>query len=282
MSQQPSMQLRGGVALVTGAASGIGASVAIQLAGKGCHLALVDYQADRLEEVATKARALGVEVHTHMVDLSLPNAVVEIDQFVQQTYGRLTVLINNAGVAVGGNFDQVSEANFDWLMQINFVAVVKLTRIFLPLLEKEPAAQIVNISSLFGIIAPPGQTAYCASKFAVRGFSESLRHELTFKKSGVGLTLVHPGGVRTRIAQDARLPANVSAETSAEAKSRMDRLLTLSPDIAAAQIIQAIEQRQPRLIIGKDARAAIWIQRLFPVTYWRIIGGQMMSPPEKH
>jgi len=129
-----------------------------------------------------------------VIDLAQPDAAVLLHAAVIAAHGRASILINNAGVALGGSFAQVPEADFDWLMSINFGAVVRLTREFLPTLARERAAQIVNISSIFGIVAPPGQTAYCASKFAVRGFSESLRHELRMAAWPVGVTLVHPGG----------------------------------------------------------------------------------------
>jgi short-subunit dehydrogenase len=137
------------------------------------------------------------------------------------------------------------------------------------LLRLAPAAQIVNISSIFGIIAPPGQTAYCAAKFAVRGFSESLRHELESSRSSVGMTLIHPGGVRTGIATNARLPAGASpAELSLHHDSSR-RVLRLSPEAAARRILSGIEQREPRVLVGDDALAAAWVQRLFPVAYWK-------------
>lgn len=269
MTRQTSLDLRDGVAVITGAAGGIGAALALQLAARGCHLALADINAAGLEEVAAQARASGVTVTTQMLDMAQPDAALALLADVMARHGRATLLVNNAGVALGGSFEQVAADDFDWLMSINFAAVVRLTRAFLPLLRQAPAAQIVNISSIFGIIAPPGQTAYCAAKFAVRGFSESLRHELESRRSSVGLTLVHPGGVRTGIASSARLPA---AASDAERKLHHElarRALRLSPESAAASIVQAIERRAPRVLVGKDAGAAALLQRLFPVSYWK-------------
>lgn len=183
-------------------------------------------------------------------------------------HGRVSLLINNAGVAVGGTFDQVDAADFDWLMSINFFGTVRMTRAFLPILAREPVARLVNLSSIVGIVAPPGQTAYCASKFAVRGFSESLRHELEAAGSPVGVTVVHPGGVRTRIAEQARVPKAAPPDEVARQQAVWRQLLTLPPEDAAERIVTAIERGEPRVLVGRDARQAAWIERLFPVSYW--------------
>jgi short-subunit dehydrogenase len=269
MTTPTTLALQGGVAVVTGAASGIGAALARQLAARGCHLALADVNAEGLDAVAAQAGVSGVTVTTQVLDLARPESAELLLADVVARHGRVTVLVNNAGVALGGNFEQVAVADFDWLMGINFGAVVRLTRAFLPLLHQAPAAQIVNISSIFGIIAPPGQTAYCAAKFAVRGFSESLRHELEAAGSSVRLTLVHPGGVRTAIAASARLPATASAAERQVHHDNAQRALRLSPEVAAGRILRGIERREPRVLVGHDAVAAAWLQRLFPVAYWQ-------------
>ncbi len=261
--------LRDGVAVLTGAASGIGAALAVKLAHRGMHLALVDLDPVGLEQTAAQARAVGARVSTHVLDVADAVATAALPAAVLAQHGRVTALVNNAGVAVGGLFKDVDVEDFDWLMSINFGAVVRLTRAFLPLLANEGAAQIVNVSSIFGIIAPPGQTAYCASKFAVRGFSESLRHELEAGGSPVGVTIVHPGGVRTAIASRARVPRGLGAEEIERERINFGKLLALDPASAAEQIAVAIERRAPRVLVGKDARAAALVQRLFPVTYWK-------------
>ena len=271
MSKSTTLDPRGGVAIITGAAGGIGAALALQLAARGCHLALADLHADSLNDVGAQARALGVTVSTHVLDVARPESADAMLADVMAHHGRATLLVNNAGVALGGNFEQISADDFDWLMGINFSAVVRLTRTFLPLLRQAPAAQIVNLSSVFGIIAPPGQTAYCAAKFAVRGFSESLRHELESNHSSVGVTLVHPGGVRTGIADHARLPATASAADRQAHQERARRALRMSPEEAAARILRGIEQREARVLVGRDAVASAWVQRLFPVSYWHWI-----------
>ncbi len=261
--------LRGGVAVITGAASGIGAALAVSLARRGMNVALVDLNATGLDATAAKARALGVDVSTHVLDVGDADGCAALPARVIAEHGRVTALVNNAGVAVGGLFEQVAAQDFDWLMNINFGATVRLTRAFLPLLAREPAAQLVNVSSIFGIIAPPGQTAYAASKFAVRGFSESLRHELGMTGSPVGVTIVHPGGVRTSIADNARLAKNLDAADVARERANWRGLLALAPETAAECMARAIERREPRVIVGNDARGAALLQRLFPVSYWK-------------
>ena len=261
--------LRDGVAVITGAASGIGAALAVNLAQRGMHLALVDRDASGLEATATQARATGVAVSTHVLDVADNAAVAALPAAVLARHARVSVLVNNAGVALGGLFEQVGADDFDWLMSINFGATVRLTRAFLPTLAREGAAQLVNVSSIFGIIAPPGQTAYAASKFAVRGFSESLRHELEMAGSPVGVTLVHPGGVRTAISENARLAKGLDDAEVARERANWRSLLALDPARAAEIIADAIARRAPRVLVGKDAQGAALVQRLFPVGYWK-------------
>ena len=271
MPTPTTLNLQNGLAVLTGAGGGIGAALALQLAERGCHLALADINAAGLQATAVQARAKGVNVSSHVLDLAQPASAAELLADVQAAHGRATLLINNAGVAVGGTFDQVDAADFDWLMSINFGAVVRLTRAFMPILQAAPAAQIVNISSIFGIIAPPGQTAYCSAKFALRGFSESLRHELEAADSPVRVTVVHPGGVRTGIGENARLPRGTSAAVLAEQRELWRRLLVLPAEAAAARILKGIEGREPRVLVGRDAVQVAWLQRLFPVRYWRLM-----------
>ena len=261
--------LQGGVAVITGAASGIGAALAVNLARRGMALALVDLNPAGLEATATQARAAGVKVSTHVLDVSDRAGVAALPAAVLEQHGRVTVLVNNAGVALGGLFEQVSEEDFDWLMSINFGATVRLTRAFLPVLAREPAAQLANVSSIFGIIAPPGQSAYAASKFAVRGFSESLRHELEMSHSPVGVTLVHPGGVRTSISENARLSKSLDEAEVKREQANWRSLLSLAPEKAAEIIATAIARRDARVLVGSDAKGAALVQRLFPVSYWK-------------
>ena len=265
--------IKGGVAVITGAASGIGAARAANLARRGMDLALADRNADGLAATAVLARAAGVKVSEHLLDVTDVAALEALPEAVLAAHGKVTVLVNNAGVALIGDFDQVSLTDFAWLMDINFWAPVRLTKAFMYALRQENAAHIVNISSVFGIIAPPGQAAYCAAKFAIRGFSESLRHELA--ATNISLTVVHPGGIRTAIADSARLSQGIDPAEARAATAEFNKFLKTSPEDAAEAIAQAILARKPRLLIGRDARFIDIIQRIFPVTYWkRIAKGQ--------
>ncbi|CAO4175391.1 SDR family NAD(P)-dependent oxidoreductase [Methylorubrum populi] len=261
--------LRGRTGLVTGAASGIGAALSLALAHRGCALALADRDAQGLAATAGAARAAGVPVSEHVLDLTDREAVLALPAAVQAHHGGLHLLVNNAGVALGGRFEETDLADIDWLMEINLHAVMRLTHACLPLLRAGPQAQIVNLSSVFGIIAPAGQAAYAASKFAVRGFTEALRHE--YEGTGLGVTLVHPGGVATAIARNARAPRGLDAAQAAQGLAAFERLLTMRPEIAAEAILRGIEARAPRVVIGADARRALLIQRLMPVRYWSLI-----------
>ena len=265
--------IKGGVAVITGAASGIGAALAANLARRGMNLALADRNAEGLAAAAVTARAAGIIVSEHVLDVADQEALAALPDAVLAAHGRVTLLVNNAGVALIGNFDQVSPADFAWVMDINFWAPVRLTRAFLYALHREQAAHIVNISSIFGIVGPPGNAAYAASKFAVRGFSESLRHELA--GTNVSLTVVHPGGIKTDIANTARLSQGIDPQEARAATTEFNKMLKTLPADAAEQIVQAVIKRSGRLLIGRDARMIDRIQRLFPATYWKyVVRGQ--------
>jgi len=254
-----------GTAVVTGAASGIGEQLAYALARRGSALALVDRDAERLERVGSAAGAVsGRPVTCHVTDLADDAATHALGDKLASAHPDATLLINNAGVALGGTFEQVSEEEFDWVLAINLRAVITLTRKLLPVLRANPGSHLVNVSSLFGLIAPPGQAAYATSKFAVRGFTEALRAELD---GDVGVTVVHPGGIRTRIAENARVAATATAAEEAAGKASFAQLLTYPPERAAAQIVAAVENRRPRLLIALTAHISDVIARVAPARY---------------
>jgi short-subunit dehydrogenase len=259
------MKLQNRVAIITGAGGGI----APALARRGCHLALADIDEAGLAQTAALTGALGVQTSCHRLDVASAQAVAALPADVLQIHGRVDVLINNAGVALGGAFVDVSEADFDWLMNINFHAVVRMTRAFLPLLQASDRARIVNISSLFGLISPPGQAAYCASKFAVRGFSNALRHELA--GTHIGVTVAHPGGVASSIAKSARMPASLAPEKVEQSRVLAEKLLRMPPDKAGEIIVRSIEKERSRVLVGIDAIILSWLERLVPVHYWRVL-----------
>ncbi|MFD7654508.1 SDR family NAD(P)-dependent oxidoreductase [Actinosynnema sp. NPDC059797] len=265
--QLPHYRFAGGTAVLTGAASGMGEQMAYGLARRGSDLVLIDRDADRLAEVAGRIR--GVEVDAVVADLADVPALDDLAADVLSRHPRPTLLVNNAGVALGGAFDQVSAEEFDWVVDVNFRAPVALTRLFLPSLLESPGSHVVNVSSLFGLIAPPGQAAYSASKFALRGFTEALRHELTGR--GVGVTSVHPGGIRTRIAESARVASGADAAEAAEGKARFAKLLTYPADKAAERILTGVEQRRGRVLIAWSAVVPDVLARLFPASYMTVV-----------
>jgi short-subunit dehydrogenase len=265
--------IRGAAAAVTGAASGIGRALALELAARGCDLALADRDEAGLQAVAAeigKAGAGSRKVTIHRTDVSEPGQIADFAQAAVAAHPGLNIVINNAGVALMGTFDEIDQVQMDWLMNINFWGVVHATRAFLPHLSRQREAHIVNLSSVFGIVAPPGQTAYAAAKFAVRGFSESLRHELQVAESPVKLSVVHPGGVATNIARNSRAGTGMTDNTRrTEAIERFDAVARTTPAAAAQRIIAGIEANQPRILIGGDARLLDLVQRLRPATYWK-------------
>jgi short-subunit dehydrogenase len=257
-------EFAGGVAVVTGAASGIGAALAAQLGERGAGLVLLDRDAERLAAVAGP---LGAE--THLVDLADGAAVVAVGERIRSAHPRVRLLVNNAGIALGGRFEQVTLDQYDEVVDVNFRAVVRLTYTLLPALRAEPGSHLVTVSSVFGLVAPAGQTAYAASKFAVRGFSEALRQELAGE---VGVTTVHPGGIRTRIAESAGVGVGVDPVEYEQEREVWAALLSIPPERAAEQIVAAIERRRARLLIGASAKVPDLLVRLLPTGWTRAYG----------
>lgn len=264
-------ELAGTVAVVTGAASGIGRCLALRLARERCALALADVDASGLDETAAKVRPSGMRVSTHRVDVSSRAAMEAFRDAVVKEHGHVNLLINNAGVALMGNVADLTLEEIEWLIGINFWGVVHGVKLFLPLLQQQHQAHIVNVSSIFGMIAPPGNAPYCASKFAVRGFTEALRHECETAGGKIKVSTVHPGGIRTAIARHARAAASVSNAERSAALTRFDQLARTSPEDAAERIVQGILRDEERILIGGDARFLDRLHRLFPVRYWPIL-----------
>jgi short-subunit dehydrogenase len=265
--------IRGAAAAVTGAASGIGRALALELAARGCDLALADRDDAGLATLAAEiARAHPQKITVRRVDVGEPQQIQDFAQAAIADHPGLNIVVNNAGVALMGQFDEIDQAQMDWLMNINFWGVVHGTRAFLPHLGRQREAHIVNLSSIFGIIAPPGQTAYAAAKFAVRGFSEALRHELAMAASPVRLSVVHPGGVATNIARNSRTGSGMTDnERRAQSIERFDAVAKTTPKDTALRIIKGIEKNQPRILIGNDARFMDLLQRFRPATYWAVM-----------
>jgi short-subunit dehydrogenase len=260
-----------GTAVVTGAASGIGEALAHALARRGSDLVLLDRDADRLQRVADAVRTgSSVRVETHVVDLADAGATGQVAEAILGEHPRIRLLVNNAGVGLSGRFDQVTLEEFDWVIDVNFRAVVHLTHRLLPALKAEHGSHVVNLSSLFGLVAPAGQSAYAASKFAVRGFTEALRLELAV--DGIGVTSVHPGGVRTRIAASSRRGSGVAPEEHEAGVREFSKLLRIEPADAAETILSGVERRRGRVLIGAAARVLDVVARLLPTSYGRVLG----------
>src|SRR5579872_4749032 len=263
----------GSAVAITGAASGIGRALAIELAARGVDLALADRDEAGLQATAAEiGKASQRKVSLHRVDVGDPEAIATFARDAISAHPALNIVINNAGVALLGQFHEIDQAQMEWLFNINFWGVVNATRAFLPQLSSQPAAHIVNISSIFGIVAPPGNTAYASAKFAVRGFSESLRHELQAAQSPVRLSVVHPGGIKTNIVRNSRMGSAITDnERRAQTIERFDAIAQTSPSEAALRIIRGIEKNELRILIGGDARFMDILQRFRPATYWKVM-----------
>lgn len=248
---------------MTGAASGIGRALAQALAREGMTLALADRDERGVHETVAMLGA-GTRASAHVLDVADEAAVRAFAADVVREHGGVALLVNNAGVALFGSFAQVETDEIAWLMNVNFWGVVHGCKAFLETLVAQPEACIVNVSSLFGLWGPPGQSAYAASKFAVRGLSESLRAELA-ASSSVHVVTVHPGGVKTAIARTARVARAVDPAAAATMTKRFDeRFLTTPPEVLANAIVDAVKRNRDRVVAGKDAARVDLLMRLFP------------------
>jgi NADP-dependent 3-hydroxy acid dehydrogenase YdfG len=271
--------LDGKVVVITGAGAGIGRALALNAAGKGAVLALSDVDEVGLVETAERAQRLTHrEVRTDKLDVRDREALRAYAASVAEEFGRVNVIVNNAGVALHGDFEEVEYDDFEWVMDVDFWGVMQGTKEFLPYLIASGDGHIVNVSSLFGLLGMPGQTAYNAAKFAVRGFSEALRQELLIAKRPVQLTVVHPGGIKTAIARNARTTRSHDQRTVA--KHFDTKLARMTPERAAEIIIDAVLANKPRVVVGADAKALDWFVRLVGPRYQRVIamGARRLAP----
>ena len=260
------------VAAITGAGSGMGRSLAVLLAARGCHVALSDINEKGLAETVKLLDGTGVKVTSQKLDVADKDAVFAWADKVAGDHGKVNLIFNNAGVALGSVVDGGGYDDFEWIMNINFWGVVHGTKAFLPYLKDAGDGHIINNSSLFGLIAVPSQSAYNASKFAVRGFTEALREELDLQKVGVSATSVHPGGIKTNIAKAARMDQSISKiGMDASSTAKFEKLFRTTADEAAAQMLRAVEKNQRRLLIGADAKVLDLVVRIFPSGYQKLI-----------
>ncbi len=275
------------VAAITGAASGMGRTLALELARRGCHLALSDVNDAELVKTAELAGAHGVRVTLTKLDVANREAVFAWADQVAKDHGQVNLIFNNAGVSLTVPLDSVKQSDFDWIMGINFWGVVYGSQAFLPHLKASGDGHIVNTSSVFGLISVPGQGTYNASKFAVRGYTEALRMELDLADCGVSATCVHPGGIKTNIAMAGKVDPSMQALTGVDIETQKRRankaINVTTAESAALQILAAVEKNQRRVLVGPDARMIDKIVRLLGSWYQPVIMRQLrkMNPPRQ-
>jgi butyryl-CoA dehydrogenase len=258
------------VVAITGAASGIGRCLAVQLAQQGAQLALADMNMQGLTETRAQVEALGARCSVYSLDVADREAVTAFAANVVEAHGAVHVVFNNAGVTLVDSVESQSYEDFNWLMNINFWGVVYCTRAFLPYLKKVDEAHIVNVSSVFGLLAMPLQSAYNSSKFAVRGFSEALKMELA--GSHIHVSCVHPGGIKTGIARNSRMNENSTGTSQEQMQDEFDAMATTTAERAAEIIIRGVLKNKRRILVGTDAKIMSLLTRLFPGSYEKIMG----------
>ncbi|RQO47673.1 SDR family oxidoreductase [Pseudomonas sp. KBW05] len=276
----------GRVAAITGAASGMGRALALALAREGCHLALADKNGPGLLQTVAiiKASTLApVTMTTQVLDVSDREAVQAwaSETFVQ--HGQVNLIFNNAGVALSSTVEGVDYADLEWIVGINFWGVVHGTKAFLPYLKASGDGHVVNTSSVFGLFAQPGMSGYNATKFAVRGFTESLRQELDLQRCGVSATCVHPGGIRTDICRSSRIDANMTGfliHSEQQARADFEKLFITDADKAAKVILQGVRHNKRRVLIGRDAYFLDLLARCLPAAYQALVvlASKRMAP----
>ncbi|MEM0997050.1 MAG: SDR family oxidoreductase [Bacteroidota bacterium] len=276
------MKLQGKTIAVTGAASGIGRALAVELAGQCQGLALCDINAERLAETAELVRNAGAVVLTQRVDTADRAQVEAFARASLAHFGAVDGIVNNAGVALGraSVLDVPMEA-LEWIVGINLWGMIYGTKAFLPHLITRPEAAVVNISSLFGLMGVPEQAGYCTTKFAIRGFNESLRMELRYAHPQVKVVSVHPGGIATRIARDARRVTEMDQQVYAADIANFDRFLRMPPEKAARKIVRGVRRNRGRVLIGYDAKLMDIFIRLLPLGYQRFVANRANAQKEK-
>ncbi len=265
------------VAVITGAASGIGKALATALAKQGCHLALSDTNKEGLDDLITELSEYPIHVTTSVVDVANQLAVHNWADNVYKAHKNINLVFNNAGVAMGGTVEDTQYSDYEWIMNINLWGVVYGTKAFLPYLKQSNGSgHIINISSIFGLFSQPTQSGYNMSKFAVRGFTESLRQELDLEGKDISATCVHPGGIKTNIARNAKMAKNIenlTGDASAEEmRNKFESLFLTTPEQAADTIIKGIKRNKRRVLIGPDAKVLDMMQRFVPSQYQAIVG----------
>ncbi len=277
-------QIAGKTIFITGAASGIGRALVMHAIQHGAKRVIAaDMDTAGLGKTADMASELGAgAIETHMLDVSSKDAVYGLADSITADYGGADIVINNAGVALFSEVAEMTYEDLEWVMDIDFWGMVYGTKAFLPNMIARKSGHIVNVSSIFGMIAVPGNSAYHAAKFAIRGFTESLRTEMVRNETGVEVSCVHPGGIKTNVARNARMAQNEEMVARKEEITKgFDDFARTTPTEAARVIFTGIEKNNPRILIGGDARFMDRIQRLLPVKYHKVMGGLFRDRNEK-
>ncbi len=258
------------VCVITGAGSGIGAACARAMAAEGAIVIGADLRMDMLDKVAAEVTEAGGRMQTHQLDVADRDAVFALAEKVNNAHGAADLVLNNAGVAHGATVDEMSIDNFKWVMDIDFWGVVHGTQAFLPAMIAKGSGHIANVSSVFGLIGVPTQSAYNAAKFGVLGFGEALRHEV--KEQGIGVSTIHPGGINTNIVRHARFQQGPDMENEREeAIQRFAQFTMTQPEGAAKIIMKGIRRNKARILVGPDAHFIDWVRRIFPTHYLTIM-----------
>ncbi|MBN2026528.1 MAG: SDR family oxidoreductase [Actinobacteria bacterium] len=269
--------LSGKVAAITGTASGIGRAIAILLAKEGCSCAISDINEEGLRETEREIKALGAAVNATVLDVADRDAVYAWADEVMREFGGVNLVVNNAGVSLNATIDSMTYVDMDWLLGINLYGMIYGTKAFLPHLKEAAEGHVVNISSVFSLMAIPTQSAYSMAKFAIRGFTECLRMEMDIGAYNVSATVVYPGGIRTNIARDARVSEELLQEigtTKDEMVNSFSRGARTSPEQAAAKIIEGVKRNKRRVLIGPEAYYMDIMQRLMPSAYMKFMAWQ--------
>lgn len=261
------LDLAGRTTVITGAANGMGADIARLLAARGTHLALIDHDAAALANVAEELS--GTRVTTHVVDLRDDEAVFAAAAEISEAHSQINALITCAGSSMLGNLDQLTMEEMRWLTDVNLWGTVSVTKALLPALRAAPAAHITHLASVYALAAPAGRIPYAVSKFAVRAFSEALRHELEGTSVSVGA--VYPAGVRTGIILHGRYAAAIDPAVASRAAAAQAQMYHTEPADAAARIVRATERRAVRTMVGREARLIDVLTRVAPSSYWRVM-----------
>lgn len=263
--------LKGKVVAITGAGSGIGQRLAVNLAMEGCQLAISDIDSEGLQTTAQMVEELNANVSTHMVDVADRQQVYQFADEAARQHGGVDMIVNNAGVVVSESVEDINYEDFEWLFNINFWGVVYGTKAFLPYLKKRTEGHVVNISSINGIITWPNHSPYCATKFAVKGFTEVLLQEM--RKTNIRVSCVHPGGIKTNIARNTKFYKGPGREdmSKEDAVNAFEKAAMTTADKAAGIIIAGIRKNKRRILVGADARLMDFMTRLFPVQFVKIM-----------